>query len=135
MIGGHLDSTSTVPYSTAPGADDNASGTAVTLALAEILRDTHFADTIRFIHFTGEEQGMWGSKVYARDLQLSGAQVMGYVNLDMIGWDGDGDRTVELHSGTGAPSVALANTFISANERYGQGLRLEPKQGKASRCS
>jgi len=135
LVGGHLDSTSTVPYSTAPGADDNASGTAATLALAEILHDLHFADTIRFVHFTGEEQGMWGSKVYARDLQISGAQVMGYINLDMIGWDGDGDRTVELHSGTGSPSVSLANAFVSANERYGQSLRLELKQGTASRFS
>ena len=135
LVGGHLDSTSTVPYSTAPGADDNASGTAATLALAEILHDLHFADTIRFVHFTGEEQGMWGSKVYARDLQISGAQVMGYINLDMIGWDSDGDRTVELHSGTGSPSVALANAFVSANERYGQSLRLELKQGTASRFS
>ena len=135
LVGGHLDSTSTAPYSTAPGADDNASGTAATLALAEILHDLHFADTIRFVHFTGEEQGMWGSKVYARDLQISGAQVMGYINLDMIGWDSDDDRTVELHSGTGSPSVALANAFVSANERYGQSLRLELKQGTASRFS
>ena len=60
LVGGHLDSTSTAPYSTAPGADDNASGTAATLALAEILHDLHFADTIRFVHFTGEEQGMLG---------------------------------------------------------------------------
>ena len=135
LVGGHLDSTSTDRYTTAPGADDNASGTAATLALAEILHDLHFADTIRFVHFTGEEQGMWGSKVYARDLQISGAQVMGYINLDMIGWDSDGDRTVELHSGTGSPSVALANAFVSANERYGQSLRLELKQGTASRFS
>ena len=33
LVGGHLDSTSTDRYSTAPGADDNASGTAATLAL------------------------------------------------------------------------------------------------------
>ena len=105
------------------------------MALAEILHDLHFADTIRFVHFTGEEQGMWGSKVYARDLQISGAQVMGYINLDMIGWDGNHDRTVELHSGTGSPSVALANAFVSANERYGQRLRLELKQSTASRFS
>jgi hypothetical protein len=135
LVGGHLDSTSTAPYSSAPGADDNASGTAAALALAEIVYNQHFGDTIRFVHFTGEEQGMWGSKVYTHDLQLSGAQVMGYVNLDMIGWDGDGDRTVEVHSGTGAASIALANTFVSANERYGQGLRLELKQSTASRFS
>jgi len=135
LVGGHLDSISETPYSTAPGADDNATGSAAALLLAEVLAGQRFADTIRFVHFTGEEQGMWGSKAYVRDLQAAGAQVMGYVDLDMIGWDGDGDRTVELHSGTASASIGLANAFIAANDRYGQGLRLELKQSTASRFS
>ena len=135
LVGGHLDSISEASYTTAPGADDNATGSAATLLLAEVLAGQRFADTIRFVHFTGEEQGMWGSKAYVRDLQAAGAQVMGYVDLDMIGWDGDGDRTVELHSGTGTLSISLANAFISANGRYGQGLHVELKQNTASRFS
>jgi Zn-dependent M28 family amino/carboxypeptidase len=135
LVGGHFDDTSESPYSRAPGADDNGSGSAATLVLAAILKDQRFSDTIRFVHFSGEEQGHWGSIIYARSLAAAGAQVMGYIDLDMIGYDGDGDRTVEIHSGTRANSVSFGNQFSSANLRYAQGLRVEVKQGSASRFS
>ena len=135
LVGGHFDDISDIPYSRAPGADDNASGTAATLTIAGILSQHRFSDTIRFVHFSAEEQGHWGSQVYARNLTTAGAQVMGFINLDMIGWDGDDDRTVEIHSGTAANSVSLASRFTAANQRYGQGLRLEVKGSTASRFS
>lgn len=135
LVGGHFDSISETPYSHAPGADDNATGTASALTLAGILKQHRFRDTIRFIHFSGEEQGHWGSIVYARSLNTAGAQGQGYVNLDMIGWDGDNDRTLEIHSGTRANSIDLAGRFTSANQRYNQGLRVELKQSSASRFS
>lgn len=135
LVGGHFDSTSDNPYNLAPGADDNGSGTAATLLIAKILRDYTFADTIRFVHFSGEEQGHWGSIVYARDQKLKGAQIMGYINLDMIGWDGNGDRVVELHTGSGPKSNTLGTAFISVNERYSQGLTVERKTDTASRFS
>ena len=135
LIGGHFDSNSNAPYSVAPGADDNATGTAATLAIANLLRSHQFADTIRFVHFGAEEQGMWGSRSYAANLKALGVPVMGFVDLDMIGWDSNADRVVELHSGTGSLSNALAAAFVSANARYGQGLSIEVKQTSASRFS
>ena len=135
LVGGHFDDTSEIPYTRAPGADDNASGTAATLVIADILRSHRFSDSIRFVHFSAEEQGHWGSQAYARSLHTAGAQVMGFIDLDMIGWDSNGDRTVELHSGTRANSVSLASRFTVANQRYGQGLRLEVKSASASRFS
>jgi hypothetical protein len=135
LVGGHLDSTSEIPYSSAPGADDNATGTAATLLIASVLRSYQFADTIRFVHFTGEEQGMWGSKGYVPALSASGVQVMGYVDLDMIGYDSNGDRIMEVHAGTRANSLDLAGRFISANDRYGQGLRIELKREDATQFS
>ena len=135
LVGGHFDDTSEIPYTRAPGADDNASGIAATLVIADILRSHRFSDTIRFVHFSAEEQGHWGSQAYARSLHTAGAQVMGFIDLDMIGWDGDGDRTVEIHSGTRTNSVSLASRFTAANQRYGQGLRLEVKSASASRFS
>ncbi len=135
LVGGHFDDTSESPYSRAPGADDNASGTAATLIIAGILNQQRFADTIRFVHFSAEEQGHWGSLVYARSLSTAGAQVMGFIDLDMISWDGDGDRTVEIHRGTAANSASLGARFIGANQRYDQGLRLEIKDATASRFS
>jgi len=135
LVGGHFDDISDIPYTTAPGADDNGSGSAATLALANLLRGRQFSDTIRFVHFSGEEQGHWGSLVYAAALRSAGAQVMGYIDLDMIGYDGNDDRVIELHSGTGSSSINLANAFISANSRYGQGLTVELKTSSASRFS
>ncbi len=135
LVGGHFDDISEIPYTTAPGADDNGSGSAATLALANLLRGHQFSDTIRFVHFSGEEQGHWGSQVYAAALRNAGAQVMGYLDLDMIGYDGNHDRVIELHSGTGSSSINLANAFISANSRYGQGLTVELKTSSASRFS
>lgn len=135
LIGGHVDDTSQTPYTRAPGADDNASGIASMLVIADILRQHQFQDTIRFVAFSGEEQGMWGSKSYAGRLAASGAQIAGYIDLDMIGWDGDNDHRVELHSGTRQSSIVLANAFAAANARYGSGLIIEIKQGTASRFS
>ncbi|MCS6825232.1 MAG: M20/M25/M40 family metallo-hydrolase [Caldilinea sp.] len=135
LIGGHLDSMSNAPYTGAPGADDNATGTAATLVIARLLAAYQPALTVRFIHFTGEEQGQWGSKVYAGALRRAGEQVLGFINLDMIGWDGNGDRVVEIHTGRGPKSNALADQFLERNERYGVGLSFERKTTTASRFS
>lgn len=135
IVGGHLDSISNVPYSSAPGADDNATGTAATMVLARLLRDYQPAMTVRFVHFTAEEQGHWGSKVYAASLRQRGEQVAGYFDLDMIGWDGNGDRVVEIHTAYGPKSNALADQYLERNTRYGIGLTFERKTGSASRFS
>ena len=42
----------------APGADDNASGSVGVMIASEIMRDYQFERTVRFIFFTGEEQGL-----------------------------------------------------------------------------
>jgi len=135
LIGGHFDAISQNSLNAAPGADDNATGTVATLLIANILRTYQFADTIRFVHFSGEEQGQWGSKAYARTLSLQGTQVMGYINLDMIGWDGNGDRVVEVHTGMGTQSNALGTALINNNVQYTQGLVFERKTVSASRFS
>ncbi|HHY58618.1 MAG TPA: Zn-dependent exopeptidase M28 [Chloroflexi bacterium] len=135
LVGGHLDDNSNAPYTNAPGADDNATGTAATLVLARLLAQYPPGLTVRFIHFTGEEQGQWGSKVYASALRQAGEQVVGFFNLDMIGWDGNGDRVVEIHTASGPKSNALADQYLERNDRYGIGLTFERKTTTASRFS
>jgi len=49
----------------APGADDNASGSVAVLTAAEVFTQFRFERTVRFILFTGEEQGLLGSAQYA----------------------------------------------------------------------
>ena len=78
MVGAHLDS---VPEG--PGVNDNASGVAATLALAERLRDRR---GLRFGFWGAEELGLYGSRGYVAS--LSGPErrrIAGYVNLDMVG--------------------------------------------------
>ena len=65
LITAHLDSTTFGSVSIAPGADDNASGSSAVLEAARILSQYQFKHTIRFVLFTGEEQGLIGSRAYA----------------------------------------------------------------------
>ncbi|KAB8317043.1 M28 family peptidase [Tolypothrix campylonemoides VB511288] len=81
ILGGHYDS---VPGS--PGANDNASGTAVVLALARNLSNTPTARQAWFIAFDGEEDGLHGSRAFVNAAEsqfLSGLKAM--VNFDMVG--------------------------------------------------
>ncbi len=88
VIGGHLDSTSPQASTNAPGANDNASGAATVLQVAQILRQYSFKNTIRFIAFTGEEQGLYGSAHYANAAAARGDTIIGAVILDMTAWYG-----------------------------------------------
>ncbi|WP_033364908.1 M28 family metallopeptidase [Mastigocladopsis repens] len=81
ILGGHYDS---VPGS--PGANDNASGTAVVLALARNLSRTPTARQAWFIAFDGEEDGLHGSRAFVNKAEsqfLSRLKAM--VNFDMVG--------------------------------------------------
>lgn len=85
IICAHHDS---VPGS--PGADDNGSGTAAVLAAAKAL-STHkdtltLTYTIRFITFSGEEQGLYGSYNYAAHAHDNNMNIAGVLNADMIGY-------------------------------------------------
>jgi hypothetical protein len=70
-----------------PGADDNASGVAVLIELAKVLKETLNADrSIVFIAFTGEEEGKKGSKHYvANEQRYPASKAIGMVNLDTVG--------------------------------------------------
>ncbi len=89
IICGHYDSTSGIPYKLAPGADDNGSGTAGVMVAAEVLSDYEFNHTIRFIAFSVEEQGMKGSVDYVNNALISGDNISGVINLDMIAFNPD----------------------------------------------
>ncbi|MFN8178620.1 MAG: M28 family peptidase [bacterium] len=86
IVCGHLDSTSPQASTNAPGANDNASGAAGVLTAAQGMRPWRFRNTIRFIAFTGEEQGELGSEHYAALVAASADSVLGVVNLDMVAW-------------------------------------------------
>jgi photosystem II stability/assembly factor-like uncharacterized protein len=107
LIIAHYDAISEDPFNSAPGADDNASGTAAVLEAAKILKNYHFQNTVKFIAFSGEEQGLLGSYAYARDAYLRGDTILGVLNFDMIAWDGRYDDSVFVVGGMDSDSRAL----------------------------
>ncbi len=88
VIGGHYDSYDgeSDPSTFAPGADDDASGVAVTLELARILADVPLRKSIMFCAFGAEEEWMWGSYDLAGDLAAAGTDVEVMYNYDMVGF-------------------------------------------------
>jgi aminopeptidase YwaD len=68
------------------GADDNASGTAAIIELARIFfKEKKNKRTIIFIGFTGEEDGLFGSKAYTANPVFPLDKTVAMINLDMVG--------------------------------------------------
>jgi hypothetical protein len=84
IVCAHFDSMSPDPYNDAPGADDDASGVAAVMEAARVLSGHPTEFTIRFMAFSGEEQGLVGSGFYASNMPSSGRRIVGVINLDMI---------------------------------------------------
>jgi hypothetical protein len=119
IICGHLDCTSTNPYVDAPGADDNASGSAAVLEAARVLNQYEFKYSIRFLCFGGEEQGLWGSAYYASQASAAGDDILGVVNLDMILYGPPPDDILWVSynaqsTGLGLAMEAISDTYVPA---------------------
>jgi hypothetical protein len=101
IIGGHYDSYT--GGSQEPGADDNASGTAGVMETARILSQYEFERSIVFCAFSCEEYGMFGSEAYASRAEQEEMNILGYFNLDMIGYNEPGE---DIHTDMIAPTSA-----------------------------
>ena len=71
----------------APGANDDASGTAVSLECARVLTKHRFPATIVFVAVTGEEQGLLGSRHLAQTAKKEGWNLEAVLNNDIVGGD------------------------------------------------
>ncbi|MCP4203765.1 MAG: Zn-dependent exopeptidase M28 [bacterium] len=133
IVGCHFDSTAGFspgydPFSDpAPGADDNASGIAATLAVARHMwaYSGNLPHTVRFCFFNAEEQGLVGSKAYAAKMKSAGAPIKAVVCADMMGYNSDANRIYEIHAGyTDAAvrdlSVPVAETIATWSQCLGQ---------------
>jgi hypothetical protein len=69
----------------APGAVDDASGTAVALEACRVLSRRGFPATIVFVAYDGEEQGLIGSQAHAKALAAAGVEVDGMITCDIVG--------------------------------------------------
>lgn len=88
IVAGHIDSRVTDVMnvtSDAPGANDNASGTALVIEAARVLAGEKFDGTIVYALLSGEEQGLWGGKLLAATAKARGWQVRAMLNNDIVG--------------------------------------------------
>jgi hypothetical protein len=119
----HIDDTSNSRMTLAPGADDNASGSAAVMHIASILSQYDFGCTLRYALVTGEEQGLYGSYAYATEVYNNNDNLLGVLNLDMLGYNTPGsDPRVELdtrqYSSQNAGDLAIANLFKDSVSAY-----------------
>ena len=104
LVTGHYDSRNSLNEDVtlpAPGANDDASGTAVSLECARVLSKLKFPGTIVFLAVAGEEQGLYGSKHFAESAKAQGWQIEAVLNNDIVGGDkspGQNPRVVRVFS-------------------------------------
>ncbi len=113
ILGAHLDHLGRC-YELMPGANDNASGVAVVLGVAEALAKFPVKPkrSIVFIFFGSEEQGVVGSEFYLAHPVLPNEKIVGFINLDGVGCGG----RVNVLAGENYPQFF---EFIkNANQRY-----------------
>ncbi|MEW6364190.1 MAG: M28 family peptidase [Acidobacteriota bacterium] len=119
IIGAHLDSISPVPNTSAPGAEDNGSGSAGVVEAARLFARLRTESTLYFVCFTGEEVGLIGSEHLAAQAAEEGWDLQGFFDMDMVGFDlpGEPDLWLEgFHANPG--SVALLDLLEATARSY-----------------
>jgi len=111
LVTGHYDSRNSDNFNVtdaAPGANDDGSGTAVSLECARVLSKLKFPGTIIFLTVAGEEQGLNGSKHFAQMAKQQNWNVEAVLNNDIVGGNrGDGqDASVVRVFSEGVPVAA-----------------------------
>jgi hypothetical protein len=97
LVSGHYDSRNSENLNAtdpAPGANDDGSGTSVSLECARVLSQLKFPATIVFLTVAGEEQGLNGSGHFAKMAKSAGWDIEAVLNNDIVG----GDRSPQQDS-------------------------------------
>lgn len=120
IICGHYDS---MPGgTTAPGADDDGSGSCAVLEAARVLAGLGFENTLVFALWDEEEQGLVGSAYHAAAAFGNDEEITAVINMDAIAYDGDGDGLMRIHTRPVANSIAIKDSALMVNTTYGLGL-------------
>ena len=129
MVGAHLDS-----VIAGPGINDNGSGSAAILEVAELISKVKTEQTIRFAWWGAEELGLLGSEFYVADLQANAPaeldRISAYLNFDMVGSPNfarfiyDGDDSDAVGAGPG-PEGSAAIEDVFQTFYTGRGLTYE----------
>jgi hypothetical protein len=128
VVGGHYDSVvygaGTNPYTWAPGADDNGTGTVATLEMARIVAENPMPVTVVFVPFAQEEQGLIGSYYFAEWVYYHYADLHVMINSDMIAHSVDSYQDVTIYGASSAMDfistmMDMANTYTYLHPSYG----------------
>lgn len=111
LVTGHYDSRNSDTFDVngdAPGANDDASGTAVSLECARVLSKLKFPASIVFLAVAGEEQGLNGSAHFAKMAKAQGWEIEAVLNNDIVGGDksSEQDHSVVRVFSEGVPVAA-----------------------------
>lgn len=106
------------------GADDDGSGVAAVLSAAYVLSQYSFDYTIRFITFSGEEQGMLGSRRYVEDAIANDDDVNAVLNVDMIGFAINSSQGKKIRI-RGEYQAWLGDLVIELGELYYDYIQLD----------
>jgi len=149
MYGAHIDSTAGSPWGfepKAPGADDDGSGAAALTEIAHAIKNLPMDRTVVFSLFSGEEEGLWGSRAMAelyrqsqadvrKDLSNAGVdlkhetdglgKIVAMYQMDMVGYNDTGSNTIESHDTTSnAAAHALTDLLAANQQKYGLDLKV-----------
>ncbi len=111
LVTGHYDSRNSDTFNVkddAPGANDDGSGTAVSLECARVLSKLKFPATIIFLTVAGEEQGLNGSQHFSKLAKEQGWNLEAVLNNDIVGGDknAEQDHSVVRVFSEGLPAAA-----------------------------
>jgi hypothetical protein len=113
------------------GADDDGSGVAAVLAAAEIMRNYEFVHTVRFVAFSGEEQGLIGSRHYAEDAYNNNESIVAVLNADMIGFAPTGSDGIKGKIYENSPSEWIVTFTQNISQVYADYIGIQLfSQGK-----
>jgi len=102
-----------------PAADDDASGVVDNLELARVLSSRSFSRTVVLFFSTGEEKGALGVKSYLAQLSPNELSSIKYVvDVDMVGYDANGDGVMQLWHGGEAQSLRLTQLMSETIKAY-----------------
>ncbi len=119
VVGAHLDTAGS-----SPGANDNASGAAVVLAVARYLTEVPCRTApVTVAFFDQEETGLFGARAFAQQLPPGGVRAVH--TIDQVAWDADGDRRFELEQ----PTAALEAEWRAAAAAVGAELAVTATGG------
>lgn len=106
IVGAHQDSTNVLPFLSAPGADDDGSGTTTLVTAFTVLVNSTFSPStnpVEFHFYSAEEGGLLGSQAVAQAYATAGKQVRSMLQMDMTAW---------VKAGT-EPVVGIITDFVS----------------------